>query len=47
MADAGPEGPKLVEIQGVSKHFKYADLGTSWEYKERNAFFGTVSASSK
>jgi hypothetical protein len=30
--------------QGISRHFKYADLGTSWEYKERNAFFGTVSA---
>jgi len=33
--------------QGISRHFKYADLGTSWEYKERNAFFGTVAASGK
>jgi hypothetical protein len=28
--------------QGISKSFKYSDLGTSWEYKERNAFFGAV-----
>jgi hypothetical protein len=33
--------------QGISRHFKYADLGTSWEYKERNAFFGTVDAAGK
>lgn len=29
--------------QGISKTFKYADFGRSWEYKERNAFFGAVS----
>jgi hypothetical protein len=33
--------------QGISRHFKYADLGTSWDYKERNAFFGSVDASGK
>jgi hypothetical protein len=33
--------------QGISRQFKYADLGTSWEYKERNAFFGAVDASGK
>ena len=27
--------------QGYSKVFRYADLGMSWEYKDRNAFFGT------
>jgi hypothetical protein len=27
--------------QGYSKVFRYADLGLSWEYKDRNAFFGT------
>jgi hypothetical protein len=30
--------------QGISKSFKYSDLGTSWEYKERNAFFGAVTS---
>lgn len=33
--------------QGISKTFKYSDFGTSWEYKERNAFFGSVSGSGK
>lgn len=27
--------------QGYSKLFKYSDYGVSWEYKDRNAFFGT------
>lgn len=27
--------------QGVSKVFKYADFGVSWEYSGRNAFFGS------
>jgi len=33
--------------QGVSKTFTYADLGRSWQYKGRNAFFGTISAGGK
>ena len=31
--------------QGLSKSFHYADLGTSWDYKDRNAFFGVIAAS--
>jgi hypothetical protein len=31
--------------QGFSKNFHYADLGTSWDYKDRNAFFGVIAAS--
>ncbi len=27
--------------QGYSKLFKYSDYGVNWEYKDRNAFFGT------
>jgi len=27
--------------QGYSKLFRYSDYGVSWEYKDRNAFFGT------
>ena len=30
--------------QGISKTFHYDDLGTKWDYKGRNAFFGTVEA---
>ena len=30
--------------QGFSKKFHYADLGTSWDYADRNAFFGIVDA---
>lgn len=31
--------------QGFSKRFHYADLGASWDYAERNAFFGVIAAS--
>jgi hypothetical protein len=27
--------------QGYSKDFKYSDYGVNWEYKNRNAFFGS------
>lgn len=30
--------------QGISKGFHYADAKMTWDYKERNAFFGTISA---
>lgn len=30
--------------QGYSKSFHYADLGAAWDFKERNAFFGTFAA---
>ncbi len=30
--------------QGYSKSFHYADLGAAWDFKERNAFFGTFTA---
>lgn len=30
--------------QGISKTFHYDDLGTKWDYQERNAFFGKVAA---
>ncbi len=30
--------------QGYSKSFHYADLGAAWDFKERNAFFGTFVA---
>jgi hypothetical protein len=29
--------------QGYSKAFTYSDLGLSWQYKDRNALFGTFS----
>jgi hypothetical protein len=30
--------------QGYSKSFHYHDLGASWDYEERNAFFGSFTA---
>jgi hypothetical protein len=30
--------------QGFSKKFTYDDYGVKWEYKDRNAFFGTFSS---
>ncbi|HYL06661.1 MAG TPA: hypothetical protein VE075_11510, partial [Thermoanaerobaculia bacterium] len=30
--------------QGISKGFHYADSKVTWDYKERNAFFGTIAA---
>ena len=30
--------------QGYSKSFHYQDLGASWDYEKRNAFFGTFTA---
>ncbi len=33
--------------QGFSHSFRYDDHGTKWEYKDRNAFFGSVQANGK
>ncbi len=33
--------------QGVSHGFKYDDYGTKWEYKDRNAFFGSFRTKGK
>jgi hypothetical protein len=45
LSGAAKPFPWVNEVtQGFSKSFKYSDLGRSWEYKERNAFFGMVSS---
>lgn len=37
--------PWIADIsQGISKGFHYADAKVTWDYKERNAFFGTIAA---
>jgi hypothetical protein len=37
--------PWIKEVtQGHSKFFHYSDLGVAWDYKDRNAFFGKVTA---
>src|SRR6185436_5767387 len=33
--------------QGFSKKFTYEDYGVKWDYKERNSFFGRISAKGK